>query len=117
MGIGAAADARAAARRVLSVARLTPVDRRLLPDGGGVVHRQGDAVVATSRVDGVVRSVSGRCSRFGGALVWNDLERSWDCQVCGSRFAPDGAVLEGGARTPLDPVETDPADCGVAPRT
>lgn len=115
MGIGAAVDARAVAHRVLSVARLAPADRRLLGEGAGVVHRLGDAVVATSRVDGVVRQVSGRCSRFGGALVWNDLERSWDCQVCGSRFAPDGAVLEGGARTPLPSRPVDPADWGVAP--
>jgi glycine/D-amino acid oxidase-like deaminating enzyme len=117
IGIGAAADAQAAARRVLSVTRLTRVDRRMLAEGRGVVHREADAVVATSRVDGTIRSVSGQCSRFGGALVWNDLEHSWDCPVCGSRFAPDGAVLEGGARVPLEAREVDPADWGVAPPT
>ena len=114
-GLGATADAQAAARRVLSVVRLAPADRRLLAEGGGVVHRVGDAVVATSRVGGTVRSVSGTCTRFGGALTWNDLEHSWDCPVCGSRFAPDGGVLEGGARTPLATLPTDPADWGVAP--
>ena len=34
-------------------------------------------------------------------VVWNDLESSWDCPVCGSRFDVDGSVLEGGARGPL----------------
>jgi Rieske Fe-S protein len=113
MGIGAAADVQAAARRARPVARLAPADRRLLGEGQGVVHRTDRGLVATSRVGGVVRSVSGRCTRFGGAVTWNDLEHSWDCPVCGSRFAPDGAVLEGGARGPL-PRIADPADWGSA---
>ncbi|MDH2445055.1 FAD-dependent oxidoreductase [Amnibacterium sp. CER49] len=111
--IGLSADAQAAARLVRGAHRLTPADRRLLGEGQGVVHRTDRGLVATSRVGGVVRSVSGRCTRLGGALTWNDLERSWDCPVCGSRFAPDGAVLEGGARGPL-PVVADPADWGSA---
>lgn len=113
-GIGASADAAAAARRVVSPLRITAADRRLLADGQGIVHRTDRGITATSRVDGVVRSVSGVCTRLGGALVWNDVERSWDCPVCGSRFAPDGAVLEGGARGGLARYP-DPADWGGAP--
>jgi glycine/D-amino acid oxidase-like deaminating enzyme len=115
VAIGASADARAAARRIGGVLRVTAEDRRLLGEGQGIVHRAGRGVVATSRVDEVVRSVSARCTRFGGVLVWNDVELSWDCPVCGSRFSPDGGVLEGGARIPLPPIE-DPADWGGAPR-
>lgn len=114
-GIGLAGDAAAVARRVASVAAVAPADRRMLADGAGIVHRAGERIVATSRVDGLVLSVSGRCPRFGGALVWNDLELSWDCQVCGSRYAPDGSVLEGGTRTPLHPEPVDPTDWGGAP--
>ena len=103
-GIGLSADVRTAARRVSSVVRVTEADRRLLTDGHGIVHRTDAGLVATSRVDEVVQSVSGSCTRGGGAVAWNDIELSWDCPVCGSRFAADGSVLEGGARGGLAPV-------------
>lgn len=112
-GIGIGTDALAARRLLGGVVRAVPADRRLLADGAGIVHRTGQGLVATSRVQGVVRSVSGVCNRLGGVLSWNDLEHSWDCPVCGSRFAPDGAVVEGGARGGLEPV-ADPADWGAA---
>jgi glycine/D-amino acid oxidase-like deaminating enzyme len=111
--IGVSADAAAATRRVVTPLRITATDRRLLSDGQGIVHRTDRGITATSRVDGVVRSVSGVCTRLGGALAWNDVEHSWDCPVCGSRFAPDGAVLEGGARGALAR-HPDPADWGGA---
>lgn len=49
--------------------------------------------------------LSGICTHLGGAVRWNDAERSWDCPLHGSRFAEDGGVLEG------------PAVCGLRRRT
>lgn len=61
--------------------------------------------LATSRVDGVTRVVSATCTHLGGVVEWNDAELSWDCPLHGSRFAPDGGVLEGPATAALKPPE------------
>ncbi|MBE6947906.1 MAG: FAD-dependent oxidoreductase [Ruminococcaceae bacterium] len=34
-----------------------------------------------------------RCPHLGCALKWNKQEHSWDCPCHGSRFAPDGTLL------------------------
>ena len=34
-----------------------------------------------------------RCPHLGCALKWNKQEHTWDCSCHGSRFAPDGTVL------------------------
>jgi glycine/D-amino acid oxidase-like deaminating enzyme/nitrite reductase/ring-hydroxylating ferredoxin subunit len=56
---------------------------------------QGTRPVAQCTEDGVRRVVSAVCPHLGGVVAWNDAERSWDCPLHGSRFAPDGALLEG----------------------
>lgn len=98
---GLRSDLGLAAERVAGPRRLTPGDRRLLRDGQGIVHAGVAGPVATSLTGGVIHSVTAACSRGGGVVAWNDVELSWDCPVCGSRFAPDGSVLEGGARNGL----------------
>lgn len=70
-------------------------------EGHGRVGREGFQPVARSTVDGETRSLSAVASILGGIVTWNDLERSWDSPVRGSRFAPDGTVLEGPAVRPL----------------
>lgn len=49
----------------------------------------------------------GICTHLGGAVHWNDAEGSWDCPLHGSRFAPDGAVLEGPAVCGLRKLRSD----------
>lgn len=70
-------------------------------EGQGSVGRRGRDLVAASRVDGVVREVSPVCTHLGGIVRWNGAERSWDCPLHGSRFGPDGQVLDGPATCDL----------------
>jgi glycine/D-amino acid oxidase-like deaminating enzyme/nitrite reductase/ring-hydroxylating ferredoxin subunit len=73
-----------------------------VPEGCGVVGRDGVRPVSVSTVGGVTRRVAGRCTHLGGILEWNDSELTWDCPLHGSRFGPDGTVLEGPATRDLE---------------
>jgi nitrite reductase/ring-hydroxylating ferredoxin subunit len=80
--------------QALSDRKIPPGEARVLPDGVGKKGVYRD-------FDGTLYAVSLRCTHLGCLLRFNAAERSWDCPCHGSRFAPDGGVLEGPAVTPL----------------
>jgi glycine/D-amino acid oxidase-like deaminating enzyme/nitrite reductase/ring-hydroxylating ferredoxin subunit len=81
--------------------RLTKPGRRTLddlqPGEAAIVRHDGDRVAAFRDDDGTVTAVSPTCTHLGCQVNWNRAERSWDCPCHGSRFAPDGSVLQGPA--------------------
>jgi glycine/D-amino acid oxidase-like deaminating enzyme/nitrite reductase/ring-hydroxylating ferredoxin subunit len=77
---------------------------------GKVASRQGRQVALSRDERGAVHALSARCTHLGCIVAWNDAERSWDCPCHGSRFAPDGSVLQGPAVSPLEPRDPPEAD-------
>jgi len=79
----------------------------LAPGEGDIVRHQGEKVAGYRAEDGSLVAVSTRCTHLGCQVNFNSAERSWDCPCHGSRFAPDGSVLQGPAvhrleRKPLE---------------
>jgi glycine/D-amino acid oxidase-like deaminating enzyme/nitrite reductase/ring-hydroxylating ferredoxin subunit len=79
---------------VRSIDEITP--------GTGAVIRLGGKQRAVYRDDtGAVHALSARCTHLGCIVHFNDAERAWECPCHGSRFAPDGTVIQGPANKPL----------------
>ena len=74
--------------------------------GQGRVILRGTQRVAVYRDDqGVLHERSAVCTHMKCIVDWNSLEKSWDCPCHGSRFDPQGNVLNGPAITGLEKVE------------
>ncbi|MBA3301573.1 MAG: FAD-dependent oxidoreductase [Thermoleophilaceae bacterium] len=90
---------------------LSPADTRSLDDvgaGEGAIVRVGREKLAVHRdAGGGLHAVSAVCTHLYCQVAWNTAERSWDCPCHGSRFDPDGRVLEGPAVKDLAPKEID----------
>lgn len=77
-----------------------------IPPGTGAVVRRGLKEIAAYRDEnGTLHERSAICTHAGCIVHWNSTEGSWDCPCHGSRFSPDGDVLNGPAVTPLRRVE------------
>jgi glycine/D-amino acid oxidase-like deaminating enzyme/nitrite reductase/ring-hydroxylating ferredoxin subunit len=71
--------------------------------GMGAVIRRGSRKFAVSRDDESCLHVrSAVCPHLGCIVSWNLPEQTWDCPCHGSRFNPDGEMLNGPALGPLD---------------
>jgi glycine/D-amino acid oxidase-like deaminating enzyme/nitrite reductase/ring-hydroxylating ferredoxin subunit len=78
-------------------------DLRELAPGEAAVVRDDDGSVALYRDEGgAMHAVSAVCTHLGCLVAWNGAERSWDCPCHGSRFTPDGSVIEPPAVQPLE---------------
>jgi Rieske Fe-S protein len=66
-----------------------------------IIKADGESLAAYRAPDGELFAVSAVCTHLGCKVHWNSVETSWDCPCHGSRFRPDGTVIEGPALTPL----------------
>jgi glycine/D-amino acid oxidase-like deaminating enzyme/nitrite reductase/ring-hydroxylating ferredoxin subunit len=89
------------------IGRGTVKERRDIPLASGAIVRDGLNLLAVYRDnDGRFHELSAACTHLGCVVQWNDVEKSWDCPCHGSRFAPDGEVLNGPAAKPLERHDT-----------
>jgi len=77
----------------------------LAPGEGAVLDAKGGQVAAYRDPEGGLHIVSATCTHLGCTVHWNAAETSWDCPCHGSRFDPDGNVLNAPASSPLAPRE------------
>lgn len=69
---------------------------------GAVISMDGDKVAAYHVEGDEYILMSPKCSHLGCSVDWNGEARTWDCPCHGSRFAPDGSVIDGPAPRPLE---------------
>jgi glycine/D-amino acid oxidase-like deaminating enzyme/nitrite reductase/ring-hydroxylating ferredoxin subunit len=89
------------------------VKGQLMRNGEGLKLRPGEWAVASSGATpramyrdeaGTLHCVSAVCTHLHCIVDFNQAEKAWECPCHGSRFAPDGSVLEGPANKPLRPL-------------
>jgi Rieske Fe-S protein len=69
-------------------------------DGGIFAGDEGKVAICRDRA-GALHSVSAVCTHLGCDVAWNHAEQTWDCPCHGSRFSPDGRVINGPAVSDL----------------
>jgi glycine/D-amino acid oxidase-like deaminating enzyme/nitrite reductase/ring-hydroxylating ferredoxin subunit len=69
----------------------------LAPGDSAIVETEGETLAAYRAPDGELFAVSNVCPHLGCKVHWNSVETTWDCPCHGSRFRPDGTVIEGPA--------------------
>jgi glycine/D-amino acid oxidase-like deaminating enzyme/nitrite reductase/ring-hydroxylating ferredoxin subunit len=72
---------------------------------GAVIDNKGKKIAAHRDESGKLHLCSAVCTHMACIVNWNNAEKSWDCPCHGSRFKPDGTVMEGPAYEPLTPLE------------
>lgn len=75
---------------------------------GGLYDADGHTVGGYRDTEGRLHTIKPVCTHLGCPLNWNPAEASWDCSCHGSRFDPDGRILDGPAVSPLDRADQPP---------
>ncbi|HJT37414.1 MAG TPA: universal stress protein [Actinomycetota bacterium] len=86
---------------VLVARTITQVSTEIDKGEGGIVSVDGEKVAVYRNDDGELVAMSAKCTHMGCTVGWNSADKTWDCPCHGSRYHPDGEVLNGPAAKPL----------------
>ena len=73
----------------------------LRPGEGGIFKGEQGKVAVYRDERGELHGCSPVCTHLACDVAWNRAEKTWDCPCHGSRFSPDGRVVNGPATTDL----------------
>jgi glycine/D-amino acid oxidase-like deaminating enzyme/nitrite reductase/ring-hydroxylating ferredoxin subunit len=77
-----------------------PIEALAPGDGAVFAGDKGKVAVCRDR-SGALHCVSAVCTHLACDVAWNSAEQTWDCPCHGSRFSPEGTVINGPAVTAL----------------
>jgi Rieske Fe-S protein len=81
-----------------------------LRPGEGGIFKSDDGKIAVYRDHrGELHGCSSVCTHLACDVNWNRAERTWDCPCHGSRFSPEGKVINGPATRDLRPIRAPKA--------
>ena len=72
---------------------------------GKIVTQDGKKLAIYKTEEGELQVKLAVCTHLGCIVHWNNAEKSWDCPCHGSRFNPNGEVLEGPALKGLKDID------------
>lgn len=72
---------------------------------GKIIEVEGRKIAAYRDDTGTLHCVSPVCTHMKCDVAWNGAEKTWDCPCHGSRFTPDGDVVNGPAHTALERIQ------------
>lgn len=73
----------------------------LKPGHGTVREIDGEKVAVYKNENGNLIKLSPVCTHLGCIVGWNSEEKTWDCPCHGSRFKPEGELIQGPANKKL----------------
>jgi Rieske Fe-S protein len=77
----------------------------IAPGHGAIMNEKMTKVAVYKDESGQVHKCSAVCTHVGCVVHWNPGEGTWDCPCHGSRFDPQGRVVNGPANTNLKKLE------------
>ena len=98
---GAAAEAGAPARPISAGPAQSQQKRYPIPAGDGVSFDQAGQVILARR-DGRLTAFSLACPHQRAALTWRQQDDRFQCPRHGSKFRPDGSLIDGRAKRHMD---------------
>ena len=60
---------------------------------GKILNIDGKKIAIYKKDDNTYYTFKANCKHLGCEIVWNDLNKTWDCPCHGSRYEPTGEVI------------------------
>lgn len=81
------------------------VEKKIKKETGGIIEVNGRKVGIYKDEKGKIYAVNPKCTHLGCLLVWNQVEKTWDCPCHGSRFNYKGKNIVEPAYDDLDIID------------